>query len=377
MIVFWIFLVMSVLSAIFYYMERDQMELCAKLLSVAGQCLQENSHLVTASIFVSLVGTVVMCGMLFATGSKSLCLGACPASCLITLLWTTKLVMELRLYIVADVTAAWYFSTAGTHPDSLEAPSIMRASEHALTTSFGSIALASLIITLIGMLRAAMRRQGRRNIFCLIVGCVVQPLLKICEQFTQFSTIACAITGLPFIGAAKEIFGVLTRNLLNTYTVWWVPGMVLRMAGFVISLIWATLIFTFMTTGNDVVDAVINIWIAVIVFFFMLFVLMFMADLLLDIVNSVYICYAMDRDACTVTKPEFHDIFKEVSSAQGAVIQNPDGGIAYGATELTQQAPQQTLQRYAPQQGQAPLMPSEQLTRAEKNEKPLSKSLMD
>eukprot|EP00798_Chlamydomonas_sp_ICE-L_P031038 gene31038-7130_t len=71
-------------------------------------------------------------------------------------------------------------------------------------------------------------------------------------------------------------------------------------------------------------------------------------EMMLDVVNSVYICYAMDRDANTVTKPAFHKIFEELPNMQGALVQNPDGGIAYGATELTPQTPKQNVPQQAP-----------------------------
>ena len=47
----------------------------------------------------------------------------------------------------------------------------------------------------------------------------------------------------------------------------------------------------------------------------------------LDIVNTVYICYALDRDANRVTHQEFHEIYNCLPTLQGAVIQNPDGGV--------------------------------------------------
>lgn len=44
----------------------------------------------------------------------------------------------------------------------------------------------------------------------------------------------------------------------------------------------------------------------------MLYTLMFVAGLLLDAVNTLYICYAMDKDQRRVTHPEIHAIYMQV-----------------------------------------------------------------
>ena len=47
----------------------------------------------------------------------------------------------------------------------------------------------------------------------------------------------------------------------------------------------------------------------------------FFASVLLDIVNVVFICYAMDKDTHSVTNPEVHEVFSQVRiSACAAVI---------------------------------------------------------
>ena len=45
----------------------------------------------------------------------------------------------------------------------------------------------------------------------------------------------------------------------------------------------------------------------------------FFASVLLDIVNVVFICYAMDKDTHSVTNPEVHEVFSQVSASACAV----------------------------------------------------------
>ena len=50
--------------------------------------------------------------------------------------------------------------------------------------------------------------------------------------------------------------------------------------------------------------------------FFMAWVVQaFFASVLLDIVNVVFICYAMDKDTHSVTNPEVHEVFSQVSAS--------------------------------------------------------------
>lgn len=51
--------------------------------------------------------------------------------------------------------------------------------------------------------------------------------------------------------------------------------------------------------------------------FFMAWVVQaFFASVLLDIVDAVFICYAMDKDTQSVTRPEVHEVFSQVRIAQ-------------------------------------------------------------
>lgn len=41
-------------------------------------------------------------------------------------------------------------------------------------------------------------------------------------------------------------------------------------------------------------------------------VLAFFSGILLDIVDATYVCYAIDKDTQTITKPEVHEIYSKV-----------------------------------------------------------------
>ena len=48
-------------------------------------------------------------------------------------------------------------------------------------------------------------------------------------------------------------------------------------------------------------------------FFMALVVLSFFGSVLLNIVDAVFVCYALDRDTQTVSHPEVHEVFSQVN----------------------------------------------------------------
>lgn len=94
----------------------------------------------------------------------------------------------MKLYIAADTMAQWYFlprggSTGAGSSSSAEigkpsaAPrraSVRLAFRHCVTSSFGSVAFAAAILTIIRALRRTMERCARNNIVCCILNCLIQ-----------------------------------------------------------------------------------------------------------------------------------------------------------------------------------------------------------
>jgi hypothetical protein len=58
---------------------------------------------------------------------------------------------------------------------------------------------------------------------------------------------------------------------------------------------------------------------------------------LLNMVDAVYVAWAMDRDAAAVTRSDVHAVFGTPGApwikAPGAIIEQPDEALAYGAEQ--------------------------------------------
>jgi len=373
-----ILLIFTLIMAAIFWWIREDLKLCGRLLGVSGKALLEVPSVIGASFVTIVVGSAILIYFMASLMSAAYVgrvvtnsiraprldkvtykdVGVCynlngmQIDCCayetqtwaqvyiffasVVFLWSAQIVMQFKLYVVADTVAQWYFAAVSPYN---EPPSTMRAVKHGLTSSFGSISFAALILTIIAILRAALKKAGRDAqgawaIICCIINCIAQPLLALAEQFTRFATVATAISGKAFVPAAKDLFDMLKRNFLATVSVWWVPDFVLGMSMFMAALGWACISFfgTWLQWKNDV-DSSIGLCFAVafVTMLTMWFLLHFMASLLLNAVDSVYICFAMDRDRHIITQPFVHQIFEEVPSIKGAVIEQPDGGVVYGA----------------------------------------------
>lgn len=148
-----------------------------------------------------------------------------------------------------------------------------------------------------------------------------------------------AISGEALLTSAHHIFNLLTRNTLSTLGVWWLPGTILQACAFVLAGAWGALVWLVCAayfagkpdaTLNSVVPGVLS-------FLFAWAVLSFFSSILLNVIDALYICYAMDRDARAVTHADVHQVYALLPCNVGGIVEQPDGGYAYGAPQQQQQ----------------------------------------
>jgi hypothetical protein len=263
-------------------------------------------------------------------------------------IWCAYVILELRLYITADTMAQWYFSAT---PGSVQ-PSTMRAVKHGLTSSFGSVCFGAAILAMIDVLREALKRraqnsQGWMALVCCIINCIGQCLLSIIEQFTRFVSIATAITGKAFIPAGQDLWGMMSRLLLPTANLWWIPSFVLQTTVNLIALSWAAIVFFLTWAAMAGTGDALSLSFAVggVALFFAGFVLNFTASILIDCTNTIYICFCYDRDRKVVTNRFIHEVYLSLPPIRdaGLVIEQPGGEHAYGSSTAQAPPPQQQI----------------------------------
>mmetsp|Transcript_49726 Transcript_49726/g.95038 ORF Transcript_49726/g.95038 Transcript_49726/m.95038 type:complete len:549 (+) Transcript_49726:102-1748(+) len=358
------YLALAALWAVLYWMWQCRLELVARLFTVSATGFKANPHLVTLCVGLKLAAavmltTIVACLFTSVTNGKVVpmdevnyspelksCVDAdlqttpcCGwkadgwvsgylAFAAVTFMWTAMTVFEMRTFAISGAIAKWYFAPAGTVP----AGSLSTALGHAAGKQFGTVCFASLVLTIVQTLRSMARkdRDHRGNIAMWLLQCVLECVFSLIEYLTNFATIFAAITGLGFCEAGKEVTSILKRNFLSSYAVWWMPAFVLNSIALTAALGWGmvTGVIFYLEVSHKETAAHQAFAVGAACFLVVLLVLLFFSAIMLDVLRVVYICYAMDKDRSSITRPEVHEVYV-LLPVQGAAVQNPSGDYAY------------------------------------------------
>ena len=138
------------------------------------------------------------------------------------LIWVGFLFMEIIVHTIAGTTAIWYFHR---NDDSYDYPSspAFTALKWSLSSAFGSLAMASFILTVVRiivmMVRAMeenMREEGGAAAFlACILRCIIETIEAWIQFITKMSTITVAITNDEFWSSCKRTMGMFYRCYLE------------------------------------------------------------------------------------------------------------------------------------------------------------------
>ncbi|KAK9832158.1 hypothetical protein WJX74_000937 [Apatococcus lobatus] len=343
------------------------LDLCEKLLAISARALNVNRGLVLVAVLAQLLvlvanaafGVLTLAGVsngsvkpngaraenaegcVNADGDPVLCCSwqvdsygrSFAAFATIVMLWTTLLVKEIRVFVTSGVVAQWYFSPAGTSTQG----STKRAWGHALGPSFGSLSIGSAILTLVALVRNMIEQARQKaaeegqaaGIVTSLLACFAEVFFQLVEFLTKFTTIRCAISGEAFLQAGKNAVDLLKRNALNTGAVWFFPQLILSVTAFTLAgaLGLAVGLGVRLTWPDHDSVKTAAIALGVISLVLALVVLLFLGNILLDVVDATYFCYAMDLDAQAVTRADIHDVISKVPSPSGAAVEQPGGEV--------------------------------------------------
>lgn len=291
------------------------------------------------------------------------------ALCAVALTWTSLLAFCIKTYVVSGAVSAWYFSPAGA-PAPKDATRAALA--NALGPSLGSCALAAWLLACISWARQGLRqlRENARDSFLaqVLLSCV-DALYAILEQLSKFGVVMAAITGEPFLEAARRSTALLSRNLLDTVAVWVFPANVVGLTNLALAGAWAALAgassyrlafapaearaaAAAAAAGAPGADSAGSLalplaaLVGLCAFGCGLAALSFLASVLLSAADAVYVCFAIDRDRAAVSREDVHEVMallpasKKAAEAAaaggregpgGGIVEQPGGGYAFGA----------------------------------------------
>eukprot|EP00899_Mesostigma_viride_P015902 jgi/Mesvir1/24312/Mv10999-RA.3 len=345
-------LVSLVLGGIMYWL-RARVELTAKLLGLAAVGMHDNPFLALLLVALKLV-MLLACASITVLGVVAFMNGqlapnpaldpnepcgpssdepccvwqpdswvpAYLALCGTASVWVALLLFEMRIFVVGGCIAQWYVRGRGPGVEG----TTRRSLGHALGPSFGTLCFASLLLTLVQLVKtiidrwsqeARRRAEGAPNLLLGLATCCVNCLLACLQFLTKFATIFAAISGKAFLDSAACSADLLTRNLLSAVVVDRVGSLILNLASVVMAVIVGSVTFVVLnafwlhdqffdsTDTAKLAAACVAVICAVIV----LTVLLFFSTALLSVVDTLYLCFAMDKDAGVVTDMHVHEVF--------------------------------------------------------------------
>lgn len=225
----------------------------------------------------------------------------------VAVLWVVLVAGQLQILVVSGAISQWYFAPSG----SSTAGATKRSMRNAFGPSFGTACLSSLMLTVSMVLKSVMDRAvvktGPSIVTVLLRACFAW-LFYLFEFFTRFSTNFAAITGDGFCSAAHATSELLRRNWLSTLIVevlvqYLLTGMALSLALLHFGVVFASMYyFTAMEPFWSLMTANVCFLIA-------LLGLGLLYQAMAAVIDTVYICYAMDKDGSVVSKAEVHNVY--------------------------------------------------------------------
>jgi len=317
--------VSGLIGLLFVYLVRSRIQFCANILSIVVQILQQyraTTAVAFLSIFIELVWALVWlvaaAGTMhsfrnqeyttydpqthqYTTHSQSAGIGIAYFFLLISFFWGSQVIRNITHVTTAGVVATWYFLAPDNLPKNPTAASLKRAS----WTSLGSIALGSLIISIVKAVRAMVQQAVRAEnaaVRCIAM-CLVDMLERAVTYFNVYAFTQVAIYGKPYCQAAKDTWALLASSGISALINDDLTGTVLFFASLMSGLIGAAV-------GGILAKGIFSVplwglW-ALVGGLVALFICMVAMEVVSSAVTALYVCWAEDPSALLNTKPHLH-----------------------------------------------------------------------
>jgi hypothetical protein len=229
--------------------------------------------------------------------------------------WTFQVLLNLVHTTVSGFYATWYFMS-GTWgmPESPVASSLKRA----VTTSFGSVCLGSLIVAIIQTMRTLLRnsRGQRDNILAAIADCLLSWIEAIARYFNEYAFVYVATYGKSFCESARAVWELFEGNglsaIINDSIVSKVMFMGTVAGGIFVGIAGMILPAAFGVTGG------LRLFISGGAFLLGFVLVGIMLQVVSSGITTIFVCYAEDSEALRRNQPVLYDAIRETFG--GAVV---------------------------------------------------------
>ncbi|KAG0567489.1 hypothetical protein M758_7G139600 [Ceratodon purpureus] len=336
---FGIILLMCILMIYVIYTSWDRIQLTIRVVKTSSQALYQNLALIfilpslSLALVVFCVPIVTFMGFAYTNGKlvpnpdmiehpTRQCGGADTPCCVwepaawvpyynylsgFALLWSAMIIAQIQVFTISGTIAQWYFAQAG----SSSANATKRALSVAFGPSFGTACFAGLVVAIVRVIRGAVNKadneQAQESALAIFVRACLQWILDAVEFFTRFTSNFAAITGDSFCASASMTYDLLRRNMLSTVLVEVISDRLLSMVTFVLTVAYALLVYGVLSLSTSLAKDQ-RLIVSALSWLILFLVLVLFVRVLSNIIDTVYICYAMDKDHGVASKPEVHDV---------------------------------------------------------------------
>lgn len=228
----------------------------------------------------------------------------------LAMVWVVLVAGQLQILVVSGTVSQWYFAVSGSSTNG----TTKRAVRNAFGSSFGTACLSSLLVTVSLVVRSLMDRAVGKigpGIMPIFLRACFGWFFQVFEIFTRFTTNFAAISGDGFCTAARAASELLRRNWLSTLIVevlvqYVFTGVVLTFAMLHFFVVWG--LMQYFGSREALMTANVSFLVA-------LLGLGQLYQAMAAVIDTVYICYAMDKDVGVVSKVEVHDVYMLLPAA--------------------------------------------------------------
>ncbi|KAM3579876.1 hypothetical protein VKS41_007601 [Umbelopsis sp. WA50703] len=224
-------------------------------------------------------------------------------------LWTSSLLINIQRFSLAGVTAQWYFHRHEP-VDAVTANPSKAALARASTTSLGTVALGALLLSIVQFLQfvsfqVQKRLKASNIIFGAILGCL-KFIELIVGAINNDTIILSGITGESFLASARSVTKVFRRNMLSGVLEGLLTRMILNISSLMVSLFSGFATYVFVSRSLHSPHGMMVGFLAAVVPFY---ISRFFTSLLNNIIDALFVSYAIDLDTNTVHCNSAHKVF--------------------------------------------------------------------
>lgn len=310
----------------FLYAVRDRVSFSATLLSTVASLLHAHPALIAlalGAVFATLLWLFVWSiAMSYTLHARALVLGGaaggaqaaqaygaqgwCVFWLLLSFYWTAHVVKNVVHVTVAGTVGSWYFLAP-----QLQGDPTRRSLARALSTSFGSICLGSLVVSAIRALRLAASAASRRAApgpirSCLL--CALGFLDVLVRFFNQYAFTHVALYGKHFTAASRDTWALLVRCGIDILAQKELTASVL-LSGCVAGGLANVLLLGSVARASFAGDAHEWLPVACLVFAIGAGIQLLVSAVVESAVCALYVCYAEDPNALATVHPQLYASF--------------------------------------------------------------------